>query len=292
MLKKVIIPVAGLGMRMLPATKSIPKEMLPINGKPLIQYIVEEAKEAGFKEIILVTHSSKNSIENHFDKSFELENTLEKRLKKSLLKEIKKISKLNVLIHSIRQEEPKGLGHAILTAKSIVGNDPFGIMLPDMLIEDIANSNFLKMRKYFDQTGHSSILLAKAKKSNISKYGIVKLSRKRTWNDFFEIENIIEKPPLNKAPSNIFAVGRYIFNNNLMDFLKKIKPDKNGEIQLSDAIDKYLKNGEKTLGLKMQGSFFDCGDKLGLLTANIEMSKKDPEIRNDLLKYLKNTINK
>ena len=144
-LRKAIIPIAGLGTRMLPATKAIPKEMLPIVDKPIIQYIVEEAVQAGFKEVIFVTHSSKSSVENHFDKSFELEATLEKRVKRSLLKEIKSISELNVVIHSVRQGEAKGLGHAILSAKSVIANEPFGIILPDMLIDNPSgNSNMKK----------------------------------------------------------------------------------------------------------------------------------------------------
>ena len=179
-LKKIIIPVAGLGTRMLPATKAIPKEMLPIVNKPIIQYVVEEAVNAGFKEIILITHSSKSSIENHFDTSFELESVLEKRVKRHLLKEIKSISKLNVQIHSIRQGEAKGLGHAILCAKSIIGKEPFAVSLPDMLIEnEEEGKNLSLMKKYFDKAKVPSILLAKVAKSDTRKYGIAKLKKSK-----------------------------------------------------------------------------------------------------------------
>ena len=171
-LKKVVIPVAGLGTRMLPATKAIPKEMLPVLNKPIIQYIVEEAVYAGFKEIILVTHSSKYSIENHFDKSFELEATLEKRVKRGMLKEIREISKLNISLQSIRQGEAKGLGHAILCAKRLIGKEPFAVVLPDMLISK-KNGNtgdsLKEMRLNFEKQEISSILLGKAKKEDIPK---------------------------------------------------------------------------------------------------------------------------
>ena len=236
-LKKIVIPIAGLGTRMLPATKAIPKEMLPVVDKPIIQYIVEEAVEANFNEIIFITHSSKASVENHFDKSFELEATLEKRVKRGLLKEIKSISKLNVTIQSIRQGEAKGLGHAILCSRPIVGDDPFAITLPDMLIaSDKKFSNLLEMKNEFEISGDSSILLGKAKESEISKYGIVKLSNKKNIRGFRKIEKIIEKPKMNIAPSRLFAAGRYIFTNKIFNSLSRVKPDKFGEIQLTDAI--------------------------------------------------------
>ena len=286
---KIIIPIAGLGTRMLPATKAIPKEMLPINNKPIIQHIVEEASEAGFKEVILVTHSSKYSVENHFDTSFELEAELEKRVKRALLKEIKSISKLNLAIHTVRQGKAKGLGHAILCAKSLIGEESFAIALPDMLVKGSNKKNNLSLMKLeFEQKGISSILLGKAKKEDINKYGIVKIKKNKTFSEMYEIEKIIEKPTLNSAPSNLFAVGRYIFKNKLMEYLSSAKPDKLGEIQLTEAIDKYLINQNQVLGLKLSGEFFDCGDKLGYLKANIEYAKEDPQLKKELLKYLKN----
>lgn len=287
-IKKIIIPIAGLGTRMLPATKAIPKEMLPVNSKPIIQLVVEEALEAGFKEIIFVTHSSKYSVENHFDRSFELEATLEKRVKRALLKEIKSISKLNLVIHSVRQGEAKGLGHAILCAKSLIGNEAFGIALPDMIVKSSnKNKNLTTMVASFKKNGCSSILLGKAKEEEIGKYGIVKLKKNKSASEEKIIENIVEKPSLKKAPSNLFAVGRYVFRNELMKYLTDTKPDKEGEIQLTKAIDMYLKDENELLGINLDGKFFDCGDKLGYLIANIEYAKEDPILKKDFLKYLK-----
>lgn len=285
-LRKAIIPIAGLGTRMLPATKAIPKEMLPIVDKPIIQYIVEEAVQAGFKEVIFVTHSSKSSVENHFDKSFELEATLEKRVKRSLLKEIKSISELNVVIHSVRQGEAKGLGHAILSAKSVIANEPFGIILPDMLIDNPSgNSNMKKMKINFEKNGISSILLGKAKKKDLSKYGIVKINHEISSS--IEIQDIVEKPSISKAPSNSFVVGRYIFENNFLKYLSKIKPDASGEIQLTDAVRSFLRDNNKIAGFSLKGNIFDCGDKIGYLVANVEFAKKDPILKKEFLEYLK-----
>ena len=286
-LKKVVIPIAGLGTRMLPATKAIPKEMLPIVDKPIIQYVVEEAVKAGFKEIIFVTNSSKSLVENHFDTSFELESALEKKLMRSALKEIRLISQLNVLIHNVIQGEAKGLGHAILCAKTIIGKEPFAVMLPDMVIDSSKNTNNLSiMKREFDKNGVSSILLGKAKKEDINKYGIVKAKR-IPKEKFFQITEMVEKPSFSKAPSNLFAVGRYVLRNEIFDFLSKVKPDKSGEIQLTSAIDSYIKNENYLLGFNLNGRVFDCGEKLGLLIANIEFAKKDKNLRKYLSKYFK-----
>lgn len=292
-LKKAIIPVAGLGTRMLPATKAIPKEMLPVLNKPIIQYIIEEARFAGFEEIILITHSSKDSIENHFDKSFELEARLEKRLQRSLLKEIKEISKLRVSIQSVRQEEPKGLGHAILCAKPIIGKDPFGIILPDMLISRPDNKNgtsLKKMKSYFDKNNISCCLLGKAKRKDISKYGIAKISKSNKFSGSTFIKKIVEKPSLSKAPSNFFAAGRYIFKNELMNCLSKVKPNKNGEIELTDAINIYLDSCDEVLGVPLDGLVYDCGDKFEYLLANIDFAQKDKDLKAKLQKHLKRKL--
>jgi UTP--glucose-1-phosphate uridylyltransferase len=289
-LKKIVIPIAGLGTRMLPATKAIPKEMLPVVDKPIIQYIVEEAVEANFNEIIFITHSSKASVENHFDKSFELEATLEKRVKRGLLKEIKSISRLNVTIQSIRQGEAKGLGHAILCSRSIVGDEPFAITLPDMLISsDKKSSNLLEMKNEFEISGDSSILLGKAKESEISKYGIVKLSNKKNTRGFRKIEKIIEKPKMNTAPSRLFAAGRYIFTNKIFNSLSRVKPDKSGEIQLTDAIQDFLLN-EEVISFNLKGELFDCGDKLGYLKAIVYNAQEDEDIGKEFKKYIKKVI--
>lgn len=286
-LKKVVIPIAGLGTRMLPATKAIPKEMLPVVDKPIIQYIVEEAVDAKFKEIIFITHSSKSSVENHFDKSFELEATLEKRVKRSLLREIKAISKLNVTIHSVRQGEAKGLGHAIMCSKSLVAGEPFAIILPDMLISNnVSNSNLFQMKREFERSGRSSILLGKATKSEVSKYGIAKLNSKKNNYGFQKVISIIEKPSISKAPSSSFAAGRYIFTNKLFDYLSKTKPDKSGEIQLTEAIQDFIRK-EDLLALQLQGTLFDCGDKLGYLKAIVHYALEEKFIGKEFQKYLR-----
>ena len=286
-LKKVVIPIAGLGTRMLPATKAIPKEMLPIVDKPIIQYIVEEAVDAKFKEIIFITHSSKFSVENHFDKSFELEATLEKRVKRSLLKEIKAISKLNVTIQSVRQGEAKGLGHAIMCSKSLVADEPFAVILPDMLISNkVSNSNLFQMKREFERSGRSSILLGKATKSEVSKYGIAKLNRKKNNYGFQEVISIIEKPSILEAPSSSFAAGRYIFTNKLFDYLSKTKPDKSGEIQLTEAIQAFIRK-EDLLAMQLKGTLFDCGDKLGYLKAIVHYALEEKFIGKEFQKYLR-----
>ena len=287
---KVIIPVAGLGTRMLPATKVIPKEMLPVLNKPIIQYIVEEAIYAGLEEIIFVTHSSKSSIEDHFDKSFELEATLEKRLKRAMLNEIKDISKLNISIQSIRQGEAKGLGHAILCAKRLIGKEPFAVVLPDMLISK-KNGNIgdslKEMKLNFEKHEISSILLGKAKKADIPKYGIVQIKKNSKLSGLGLVEKIIEKPSIKKAPSNLFAVGRYIFNNNFFRYLSKVKPDKSDEIQLTDAIDDYIKDKNKVSAFSLDGEVFDCGDNAEYILANLEFAMKDPTIKTKIKNYLK-----
>ncbi len=292
-IKKIVIPVAGLGTRMLPATKAIPKEMLPVANKPIIQYIVEEVIFAGFKEVILVTHSSKNSIENHFDKSFELEATLEKRVKRKMLKEIRALSKLNISIQSVRQGEAKGLGHAILCAKKLIGEEPFGIILPDMLISKEKGNigeSLKEMKLNFDKFNISSILLGKAKKEDIHKYGIADIKKNSNFSSFKLIKNIIEKPSLKKAPTNLYAVGRYIFKNDFFNYLSKETPDKSNEIQLTSAIQKYVKDKNDVIAFFLEGEIFDCGDSIEYLLANLAYSIKNPLIRSKIKNYLKKNL--
>ena len=287
-IKKVIIPVAGLGTRMLPATKVIPKEMLPVLNKPIIQYIVEEAIYAGLEEIVFVTHSSKSSIEDHFDKSFELEATLEKRLKRAMLKEIREISKLNISIQSIRQGEAKGLGHAILCAKKLIGREPFAIILPDMLISKKngnAGDSLKEMRLRFEKDEISSILLGRAKKADIPKYGIVEIKKNSKLPGLGLIERIIEKPTIKKAPSNLYAAGRYIFKNEFFKYLSKVKPDKSNEIHLTYAIDDYIKDKNKVNTFPLEGDIFDCGDNLGYILANLEFAINDPSMKTKIKNY-------
>ncbi|MBK87040.1 MAG: UTP--glucose-1-phosphate uridylyltransferase [Flavobacteriaceae bacterium] len=288
--KKVLIPVAGLGTRMLPVTKTIPKEMLPVVNKPIIQYIIEEIVDAGFKEIILVTHSSKYSIENHFDKSFELEATLEKRLQRKALKEIIDISKLNIFIQSIRQGEAKGLGHAILCAKRLIGKEPFAIVLPDMLISKKngnAGDSLKEMRLNFEKEEISSVLLGKVKKADISKYGIAQIKKNSKLPGLGLIKKMIEKPSIKEAPSNLYAAGRYIFNNNFFSYLSKVQPDKSNEFQLTDAIDDYIKDNNKVNAFSLDGKIFDCGDNVEYILANLEFAMRDPLMKTKIKNYLK-----
>ena len=290
-MKKVVIPMAGLGTRMLPATKVVPKELLPVAGKPVIQLIVEEAVGAGFSEIIFVTNSSKVSVESHFKTSSKLENKLKKQLKISLLKEIKEISSLKIKIINIEQKEPKGLGHAILSAKSLISKEPFAVMLPDMVIEsNHKGNNFALMKEHFEKTGKSSILLGKVRKSDVQNYGIAKFNKKSMKNIFFQLDDIIEKPSPKKAPSNLFVAGRYIFDNEILVFLDKEKPDTSGEIQLTGAVSKYLKSSKKLNGLLLEGNIYDCGNKLGYLIANLAYSFRDNITKKEVLKYLRKQI--
>lgn len=283
-LNKVVVPIAGLGTRMLPATKAIPKEMLPIVNKPIIQYIVEEIIEAGFKEIIFITHSSKSSVENHFDHSFELETTLEKKVKRRLLKEIKSISNLKISIHTIRQGHALGLGHAIACAKPIVQREPFAVVLPDMLIrESNKKNNLYKLKKAFEESGKSQILLGKSSKKDISNYGVVKLNKN-------VIKAIIEKPSLKNAPSNLFVVGRYIFENDFFNYLLKNKRSKTGEFELTSAIQKFIDDGNIVFFRELLGDYYDCGNKLGYLKAVFDFALQDDEHGTELKKYIKKII--
>ena len=281
-LNKVIVPIAGLGTRLLPATKAIPKEMLPVVNKPIIQYIVEEIIEAGFKEIIFITHSSKSSVENHFDQSFELETILKKRVKRRLLKEVKSISNLKISIQTIRQGQALGLGHAILCAKPIVQKEPFAVVLPDMLIKKINEKNDLfELKKEFEKSGKSQILVGRIQKKDVSSYGIVKLQNHL-------IKSIVEKPSLKKAPSNLFVIGRYIFKNDFFKYLKNNKPSNSGEFELTSAIQSFIKDNNEIYSRKLSGNYYDCGNKLGYLKAIVDYALQDEEHGKEFKKYLKN----
>lgn len=295
-LRKAIIPVAGLGTRMLPATKVIPKEMLPIIKKPIIQYVVEEVIEAGFKDIIFVTHSSKNSIENHFDRSFELESTLEKRVKRSLLKEIKSISKLKVNISSIRQPEALGLGHAILQAKDIVEDEPFAVILPDRVMnpyeQDAKKKNLSFMKLEFEKLQSSLILFEKVSKKEVSNYGIAKLSKSNKKN-LMLLDDIVEKPTIKNAPSNYAVVGRYIFTSeifNELEAMTKLKKNTSKEIELTDAIRGLLKKNKNVFAAFLKGECFDCGNPIGYFKSIVEVALSHPELKIEFRKILSKTL--
>ena len=287
-INKIIIPVAGLGTRMLPATKIIPKEMLPLDGKPIIQYIVMEAIKAGFSEIILVSSKDRIPLESHFEISPKLENVLKKTFRKSLLKEIKELSRLNVKILNVRQNVAKGLGHAILCAKSLISNEPFAVMLPDMVLDFNSKKNNLAiMKNNYERSGISSILLAKVKKSKVQNYGIAKVSKHKRNNLFFPIDDVIEKPTPDEAPSNLFVAGRYVLDNEIFKYLSEERPDSSGEIQLTGAISNFLKSKKELYGCLLDGKVYDCGSKLGYLIANLAFSLKDKDTKKEILKFIK-----
>lgn len=281
---KAVIPAAGLGTRVLPATKAQPKEMLVIVDKPSLQYIVEELVESGIKDIIIVTGRNKNSIEDHFDHSYELEDTLKKNNKNTLLEKVEDISSMANICY-VRQNHPKGLGHAILKAKSFVGNEPFVIALGDDIVYNdvpVAKQLIDNYSKY----GSSIVGCQEVKESDVSKYGIVKpllsLDEKTV-----EMEDFIEKPAVEEAPSKLACLGRYLLTPKIFDYLEKTEPGKGGEIQLTDAIVAMMKDGEKVLAYNFEGKRYDIGNKFGLLKANIEFGLRNEETREELLEYLK-----
>jgi len=279
---KAVIPVAGLGTRMLPATKAIPKEMLPVVDRPLIQYVVNEAVAAGVKEIVLVTHSSKNSIENHFDTSFELEATLEKRVKRQLLAEVQAICPKDVTIIHVRQGEAKGLGHAINCAAPIIGNEPFVVILPDVIVDDVESDlkkdNLAEMIARFEETKHSQIMVEPVPMDEVDKFGVVDLGDVELHQgESSPIINMVEKPPVDEAPSNLSVVGRYVLSENIWPLLAKTPQGAGNEIQLTDAI-------------AMLSRSHDCGSKIGYLKATIEFALRRDEFADDLKTFIKSLI--
>jgi UTP--glucose-1-phosphate uridylyltransferase len=291
MVTKAVIPVAGLGTRMLPATKAIPKEMLPVVDKPLIQYIVKECVNAGIKEIILVTHASKNSIENHFDTSFELEATLESRVKRQLLDEVQAICPKDVTIMHVRQGVAKGLGHAILCAKPLVGDHPFAVVLPDVLIDDASadekTDNLAKMIASYNETLQSQILVEMVPEKDVDKYGIVDIgSQSPEAGSQMIIQGMVEKPNLEDAPSRLAVVGRYVFSNDLWGYLQTTLPGAGDEIQLTDAVAAML--DEHTVQAQLMTSdSYDCGTKLGYMMANVNYAMRHHEIGEAFTAFLK-----
>lgn len=295
-IKKAVIPVAGLGTRMLPATKAIPKEMLPVVDKPLIQYVIEEAAAAGIKEIVLVTHASKNAIENHFDTSFELEAQLESRLKRSLLAEVRSITPLGLTVISVRQAEAKGLGHAILCAKSVVGDEPFAVLLPDVIVDNaecnLKQDNLAGMTKRFEETGNSQILVEQVPHNQVDKYGVVDCSGVDIpAGKTAAIKAMVEKPPIDEAPSNMAIVGRYVLSKTVWDLLAKTMPGAGGEIQLTDALDALLAQ-ESVEAYQLVGRSHDCGTKIGYLMANVIYGERHAEIGDAFTSFIKDRYKK
>ena len=282
-IKKAVFPVAGLGTRFLPATKANPKEMLPVVDKPLIQYAVEEAIQSGITELIFVTGRNKRSIEDHFDKNVELEASLIASNKSVLLESIRSIIPSHVKCIYTRQSEPLGLGHAVLQAKTIINDEPFAVLLADDLTD--ANTPVLKQLIMQHQKEQSSIIaIEDIPREKTVQYGIVDVGNSK--NNLYKINSIVEKPQPKDAPSTLGVIGRYVFNPEIFDCLEKIKPGKGGEIQLTDAIQMLL--GQQSIfAYQFEGKRYDCGDKLGFMKANIEFSKKHPEIGKEFKAFLK-----
>jgi UTP--glucose-1-phosphate uridylyltransferase len=286
--KKAIIPAAGLGTRFLPATKAQPKEMLPIVDKPTIQYIVEEAIESGIEDIIIVSGRGKRAIEDHFDKSYELEETLYKKNKLSQLDQVQKISNL-ANIHYIRQKEPRGLGHAIACARSFIGNEPFAVLLGDDIVK--ADKPCLKQLIEVYNRYHSSVIgVQKVPMEDVSKYGIIEPKRKLNL-DVISINDFVEKPVKEKAPSNYAIMGRYVLQPEIFDILDEIQPGAGGEIQLTDAI-KKLNTIQDVLAYQFEGERYDVGDKFGFIKATLDFALERADLQESVQFYLQQIIRK
>lgn len=285
--KKAVFPVAGLGSRFLPATKANPKEMLPIVDKPLIQYAVEEAVRAGITHMIFITSSSKRSIEDHFDKYFELEARLLEQGKEQLLELVKSVSPPGIHFTYVRQNQPLGLGHAVLCAEHVVGDEPFAVLLADDLIDDSKLPCLSAMTDYFMNDGHSVLAVQPVPWHDVNQYGVVRVSDNTA--NYSTISAMVEKPQPEMAPSNLAAVGRYVFTPAIFSCLKRTTPDHRGEIQLTDGI-QYLLNEQKVQAYQFHGKRYDCGSKLGYLQATVEFGIAHSEIGGAFTEYLK-TIN-
>jgi len=280
--RKAVIPAAGFGTRFLPATKAVPKELLPIVDKPTIQYIMEEVVAAGIDEVILITGREKGSIEDHFDTSGELENHLKKKKKEDLLKIIQQISEMVTLV-SVRQKEPLGLGHAILCAKRTVGNEPFAVLLGDDLI-DSQIPCIKQMIDLYSSEMQAIIAIQQVPQEEAHLYGIIK--GQKVKERVYRIEEMVEKPPKGRAPSNLAIIGRYILPPQIFSILEKVPPDRNGEIQLTNGLVE-LNRKDAIFGYEFIGDRYDAGDKLGYLQANISYGLRHPELGPKLKAYLK-----
>ncbi len=278
MIKKAILPVAGLGTRFLPASKAIPKEMVTVVDRPAIEYVVREAVEAGIEQIILVTHSSKASIENYFDRNFELETTLEQKKKFDLLKEITDILPKHVSVVSVRQPQPLGLGHAVLCAKDIVGNEAFAVLLPDVLVKNQSCDNDLSlMIQRFEQSQAAQIMVEAVPDHLVDQYGIVDVAISPNEGESAIMQGIVEKPAIGTAPSNLSVVGRYILPAQIMALLENTPRGTGNEIQLTDAI-ATLQQSQNVEAYRMKGQTFDCGSKLGYLKAVLHYGIEHPKL--------------
>ncbi|TPR52696.1 UTP--glucose-1-phosphate uridylyltransferase [Apilactobacillus kunkeei] len=286
-IKKAIIPAAGLGTRFLPETKAMPKEMLPVVDKPAIQLIVEEAIASGITDILIIIGKGKRAIEDHFDSNTELELNLESKGKDEMLKAVKETNGLNIYFK--RQEHPNGLGDAVHTAKSFVGEDPFVIMLGDDLMTDETPLTKQLIDSY-EETGSSTLAVMKVPHEDTSKYGVINPA-KEVSDGLYDVTNFVEKPNPEDAPSDLAIIGRYLLTADIFDILENTKPGKGNEIQLTDAIDTLNKKG-KVYAHEFKGDRYDTGNKFGWLQTNIEFGLKHPEVSDELKQYIKDLAKK
>ena len=282
-IKKAVIPVAGLGTRMLPATKAIPKELLPVYDRPIIEHVVKEAIAAGITEIILVTRSGKEAIENHFDAHYELEHRLEKKGKETILGTVKNIIPGHVTVTSVRQSDALGLGHAVLCAKHLLHDEPFAILLPDVLVLDQESRDkdysFAAMTDAWNETGVGQVMVERVDSEAIENYGVADLNGEASEPfKSVPLKGLVEKPSPEDAPSNLAVLGRYILPSKVLDLLETTVAGVGGEIQLTDALDELLKR-DGLNAFETDAEIFDCGNKQGFLSANLAVGMRDPETR-------------
>ena len=281
---KAVLPVAGLGTRFLPASKAIPKEMVTVVDKPVIQYVVEEALAAGINEIVLVTHSSKKAIEDHFDVNYELEAELERRGKDELLQVLRDIAPPQLKVTAVRQGRALGLGHAVYCARPVVGNEAFAVLLPDVLVEQgaaAANDLGLMAQRFTETGGHAQIMVEPVPAALVSQYGVVDLQGVDLQpGQHALMTRVVEKPPRDEAPSNLAVVGRYVLPARIFELLENTKPGAGGEIQLTDAIAELM-NSEGVEAWHISGRSYDCGSKLGYLEATLAYGLQHPQLGAD-----------
>ncbi|MDX8289022.1 UTP--glucose-1-phosphate uridylyltransferase GalU [Metabacillus indicus] len=288
--KKAIIPAAGLGTRFLPATKAQPKEMLPIVDKPTIQYIIEEAVASGIEDIIIVTGRGKRAIEDHFDKSYELEETLAKKGKLEQLEEVQGISKL-ANIHYIRQKEPLGLGHAIACANRFIGNEPFAVLLGDDIVNSPEKPCLKQLIEVYERYNSSVIGVQQVPTQDVSKYGVISINSGEIEDKVFHIDNLVEKPKEEEAPSNYAIMGRYILRPEIFTILENLPPGAGGEIQLTDAI-KKLNEMQMVVGCEFKGQRYDVGDKFGFIKATLDYALEREDLDKQILDYFERVLSR
>ncbi len=283
--RKVVIPAAGLGTRFLPATKAMPKEMLCVVDKPIIQYAVEEAVASGIEHIIIVTGRSKSSMEDHFDIAYELEATLKARGKLDLVREARKVSDL-ASVSYVRQKEPLGLGHAVLAARALVGDEPFAVMLPDDLIDSPGKAALRQMIEVFESTGDPVIALLKVALQDISAYGVIRGEQDTKDPRVWVLQEMVEKPKMEEAPSDLAIMGRYILTPDIFEDLAVTARDRGGEIQLTNGL-RALSARRRLLGYEFEGMRYDAGQKLGFLKATVDLALKRDDLGPALREHLK-----